>query len=124
MHQVLADHGLAQTLVGDEDHVLRFANEIQGEGAIHGRPMDLFGPGPLVVGDRLEPTEAGGAQSALQASAPAVLEFRVRERFEEDGRGPAFLHRVGEEIVEGLGGVGEAEPLQVSGQGRRRSRVG
>ena len=120
----MAEHRLAQALVPDEDDVLAFADEVEREDPVDRRAVELLGPVPFEIGERLEAAEARVAQAPFEPPPRPVVLFGLDERFEQDDRAPAFLRGARDQIVEVLGGVGQAEPLQVIGQGRRRRRIG
>ena len=84
--------------------------------------MEVRGPRPVPVRHRFEAADAGVAQLAFDAPADAGVHFGLREGFEQDDGTPPLLRRPGDEIVEVVGGVREAQPAQIIGQGRRRGR--
>jgi hypothetical protein len=103
----------------DKDDVLAFGQEVEREDAVDRGPMNLFGPVPLEVGQQLEAAEAGVFQPTLHALACLRVEFGLDELLEQDDRAPAFLGRPGDEIIELVGGVDEAEVPELIRQGRR-----
>jgi hypothetical protein len=58
-------------------------------------------------------------QPTLDALARLRVEFGLDELLEQDDRTPAFLGRTGDEIIELVGGVDEAEVPKLIRQGRR-----
>ncbi len=70
---VLRDDGLAEALVGDEDDVAGLGEEGETGGRLDGVGIDAFRPRPVEVGHRLEATEAGTGETALEpAITPAT----------------------------------------------------
>ena len=122
VQQVLGQHGLAESLRRDEDDVLALGDEVEREDAIDGGAGEVLGPVPFKVRERLEAAQARGLELAFESPVGAGLEFRVRDRFEQDRRTPARAGGPREQIIEAVGGMGEREPAQIRGQGRRRRR--
>ena len=86
VHEVLGEHRLAQALIPDQDDVLALGHEVEREGALDGRAVELLGPVPLEVGERFEATEARRAESAFESAPRPLVEFGVDERFQQDQR--------------------------------------
>jgi hypothetical protein len=121
--QVFGNHGLAEPVRGDDDHVLALREKVQREDAVHSRPMDRLRPVPFPIGHRLEAAEAGVSQTALDALPQSGLELGLRQAFELDDGAPPLLRGAGYEIIQLAGGVDEAELPQLITQ-RRRNRIG
>ena len=81
--------------------------------------MELLGPGPVPVRQRFEAPEAGIAEPAFDAASCAIRKLGLGEGFQEDDGAPALARRARDEIVEVVGGVYEAQPAEIIGQGRR-----
>ena len=94
------------------------AEEVEAEDAADERPVDRLRPGPVEIGHGLEAAEAGALEAAFKAPARAVLEFGAREGFEQRDRRPAVLRRAGQQVIEIIGHAREAEPAEVTTQGR------
>src|ERR1700722_11461178 len=105
---VLRDHGLAETLRGDEYDVTCGTEEVKPDGGLDEGAVDLGGPIPVVVGDGLEGTEMTSRKASLE-SPPAALAFlNVRYVLENLGRSPALLGGECDDVVEF--GSGAVEP--------------
>src|SRR5262249_29006732 len=123
LDEILGKHRLPQAVRRDKDDVLAFGQEVEGEDAFDRGPMNLFGPVPLEISHHLEAAEARVSQPALHAQSRPGVEFGLDEVLEQDDRAPALLCRAGDEIIQLVGGVEEAELPQVITQGRR-DRIG
>lgn len=110
---------LPQPVRCDKDDVLAFGEEVEREDAVDHEPMNLFGPVPLKISRHLEAAEARVFQPTLHALSRPGIEFGLDELLKQDDRAPAFLRRAGDEIIELVGGVKEAEVPQVITQHRR-----
>ena len=108
---------------GDQDDILTLRDEVEREDPVDGRPIELLGPGPFEVGEGFEAAESRRLQLAFEPAPGARLEFGLHEGIEQDGRAPARPRRPGDQIVEALRGMREAEAAHVSEQGRRQGRV-
>ena len=103
VRQVLGDGGLAGGVGADQDDVGALGDELQRAQLLDGGAVDLLGPLPVEVAQRLEGAEAGKAQAALQGAALAFALLVV-----DDAGQPlqvAHLLPVGEQAK-------EAEPAQ------------
>ena len=78
MGDVLGEHGLAEALGADQDHVLAAFEEVEGEDAFEGWPVEGGGPVPVPVGEGLEASEASAGEAAFNAAALPVFEARRR----------------------------------------------
>ena len=121
--QVFGNHGLAEPVRGDDDHVLALREKVQREDALDRRPMDRRRLVPFPIGHRLEAAEASVAQTPVDALPQSGLELGVRQAFELDDGTPPLLRGAGYEIIELARGVDEAELPQLITQ-RRRNRIG
>lgn len=65
MADVLSDHGLAEALGCDEHDVARGTEELEADGGLNERTVDLRRPVPIVVGDRLEGTEVTSGEASF-----------------------------------------------------------
>ena len=119
--EVLREHRLAEPLRTDEDDILALGQEVEREDSLKPRAMELFGP--VLVRHRFETTEARGSEPAFDAAPGAILELGLGEGFQEDDGTPALVRRARDEIVEVVGGMRQAQPAKIIGQGRRRDRV-
>jgi hypothetical protein len=54
-----------------------FLDEVEGQGALDHVALDLLGPVPVEVGDRLEAADAGAFEPPLQASLGAFDELEA-----------------------------------------------
>ena len=70
---VLRDDGLAEALVGDEDDVASFGEEVEAEGGLDGVAVDPLRPRPVEVRHGLEAPKARPGEAALEPAARAVL---------------------------------------------------
>jgi len=123
VQQVLAQHGLAEPLRGDQDDVLALRDEVEREDPVDGRPVQLLRPVPFEVREGFEAAESGRLQLAFESTAGARVEFGLYQRFEQDGRTPAGARRPRDQVIQALGGVRQPEAAQVRDQRGRESRV-
>jgi len=127
------DHRLAESLGGDEDDVVAAVDEVELEGGFDVGAVDLRGPVPVEVRHGSEGAEAASGQAPLEAAAGALLRLEMSHVLEELAGAEALLGRVGDDVVEVLGAVVEAEALERSRERlshgylpgfRRRRRLG
>jgi len=71
--EVLGDQGLADAVGSDQDDVGGAGEPVETEEVVDLLAVDLLGPAPVEVGQRLEGAEPGAAQAALEAAAAALL---------------------------------------------------
>jgi hypothetical protein len=65
--EILGEHGLSETVRGDDDDVFALREEIEGQDAFDRRPMDVRGPLPFEIGHRFEAAEARVLQAPFDA---------------------------------------------------------
>ena len=123
VHDVLGEHGLAEALRPDEQHIVGEREKVEGEDPFEGAAVQGGGPVPIPVGHWFEAAEARGGEAAFDAAALPVLELGGDDAFEQHGGTPAPLGGLGDEVVEVVGGARPVEPAQVTRQARR-GRVG
>ncbi|SRR6266545_6805567 len=71
MAEVLREHGLADTGLTAQEHVLATADEVEGGEALDERAVDLARMGPVESVERLERAEVGGARAACEVGGLA-----------------------------------------------------
>ena len=91
----------------DEDDVLAADEEVEREDAFEGGTVQRGGPLPVPVGERLEASETGAGESALDATALFVFELGGDDVFEQDGGARALAGGLSDEVVEVVGGAVE-----------------
>src|SRR5688572_12327938 len=101
MADVPGDHGLAQAVGADQGEVSTLADELEGERALDQVALDLLGPAPVEVSDRLEASDAGPAQPALLAAPTLVDLLQACDFFQDLHRRQPALDGAREEVVEG-----------------------
>jgi len=121
--QILGEHRLAEAVRRHDDHVFPLRQKVEGQDALDGRAMDLGGPRPFEIRQRLEAPEARVLQAPFDTLPEAGLEFGLDEAFELDDGTPALLRGARDEVIQVGGGVDEAELAQLITQ-RRRDRIG
>ena len=109
---VLGDHGFAEALGGDEHAVAAGGEEVEVERGLDGGPVDPRGPRPVKGVHGGDAAEAAAEQPALEAATGALLLLDVGEVLEELGRTPAAFRGEGDEVVQVLSGVVQAEELE------------
>ena len=97
----------------DEDDVLAAGEEVEREDAFEGGTVQRGGPLSVPVGERLEASETGAGESALDATALFVFELGGDDVFEQDGGARALAGGLSDEVVEVVGGAVEAESPEV-----------
>jgi len=117
---VLGDHRFAEPLGGDEDAVAAGGEEVEVQRGFDGGALDARGPAPVEGLHGGEAAEAAAEQAAFEAAAGALLLFDIGEMLEELGRTPAAFGREGDQVVQVLGGVMQAEELQGVSEGGHR----
>ena len=90
MGDVLRQHCLSQALRAENHDVLAAGEEVEREDAFEGRPVQRGGPVPVPVGERLEASESGALEPALDAAALFFFEFGGDDVLEQDGGAPAL----------------------------------
>jgi hypothetical protein len=60
---------------------------------------------------------------AFEPPARAGIEFGLHQCFEQDGRTPAGPRGSRDQVIQALGGVRQAEAVQVCNQGGREIRI-
>ena len=121
MRDVLGDHRFAEALGGDEHAVAAGGEEVEVERGLDGGAVDPGGPGPVEGVHGGDAAEAAAEQAPLEAAAGALLVLDVGEMLEELDRTPAALRGEGDEVVEMLGGVMQAEELEGVSQRSHRA---
>jgi len=124
VQQVLAQHGFAESLRGDQNDILALRDEVEREDPVDGRPMQLLWPIPFEVREGFEAAESGRLQLPFEPPACARIEFGLHERFEQDRRTPAGSCGSRDQVIQILGGVRESEAVQARVQGGGQIRVG
>jgi hypothetical protein len=66
---------------------------------------------PFEVGQGFEAPNARLGEAAFEAAAGEVLGFRTGDFFQELTRAPALRGGAGQDIVQGIGGEEQSEPL-------------
>jgi len=103
-------------LVGDEHYVVGLLQEVEAEGRLDSIAVDALGPSPVEVGHGLEAAEAAATEAALEAATGAVLELDAGDVFQDLLGAPAAPGSQGNEVVESLGGVAQAEEAELVSQ--------
>jgi hypothetical protein len=122
MDEILGEHRFAEAVRCDDDDVFALGQEVEREDAFDRGAMDLRGPGPFEIGQRLVAAETCVMEPALDAVMEPGRELGVRELFEQDDGTPAFLGGAGDQIIEIGRRVDQAELPEVITE-RRRDRV-
>jgi hypothetical protein len=113
---------LPSPLGGDEDAVAAGGEEVEVERGLDGGPVDPRGPRPVKSRHGGDAPETAAEQAALEAAAGAFLLLDVGKVLEELSGTPAPFGGEGDEVVQVLGGVMQAEELEgVSEWGHRAS---
>ena len=96
----------------DEHAVAAGGEEVEAERGLDGGAVDARGPGPVEGLHGRDAAEAAAEQAALEAAAGAFLLLDLCEVLEELRWAPAALGREGDEVIEVLGRVMQAEELE------------
>ena len=94
---------LADAVGADQDGVGALVDEAEGEELLDGFPVDLLGPRPVEVVDRLEGADTGVAEAALEAALLALGSSML-----EESREPGLamdLGPAGEQAVQARAGA-------------------
>ena len=110
MGDVLRQHCLSEAVRTDEDDIVAAGEEVEREDALEGRAgPSAVGHCQSPVGERLEASESGALEAALDAAALFFFEFGGDDVLEQYGMAPALAGGQGDEVIELVGGVVEPE---------------
>jgi hypothetical protein len=96
---VLGEHGLADAVGTEQDEVSAFLEEFQSQGSLEQGSIDLFGPIPVKVGDRLEASEPALDASPFERAPGAFGGLAADDFLEQSARCKLVLYGASQEVV-------------------------
>jgi hypothetical protein len=116
MGNVLRDHRLAHSIAAAQDQVATWGEEVQVEGALDERTVDLLGPVPFEIRDGLKAAQASLGQPALKAAASSVFSFGSGHFLDELTGAPTLGGGSCQQVVQALGSDDQTKLLQADRQ--------
>ena len=110
--------GFAHPHTAEQDHIAVLGQELQPEQMLHLGAIDLFGPAPVEVRQRLDAGQMGRLQAPRHQSRvpPGRL---PRDQFRQEAlMAPGLPCRLGQQRGVMLADVAQAQPLQLPDQDR------